>query len=56
MQGKKKRDAEASNAERSAKNADAEERGEEVHKDDGVGGGTAGGGDMLNDEDDDVIF
>ncbi|RSH78503.1 H(+)-transporting V1 sector ATPase subunit D [Apiotrichum porosum] len=57
VQGKKKRDAAAADTDRSVANAEAEAQGEEVHKDDGVGGGAAGGGDMLDQhKDDDVIF
>jgi V-type H+-transporting ATPase subunit D len=53
VQGKKKRDAAKANEERAEKNAGVEE----VHKDDGIGGGAAGGADMLDaDKDDDVIF
>ncbi|CAK9779648.1 hypothetical protein CC85DRAFT_298331 [Cutaneotrichosporon oleaginosum] len=53
VQGKKKRDAVTAEAERALKNADVQE----VHKDDGIGGGAAGGADMLDaDKDDDVIF
>lgn len=53
VQGKKKRDAAKADADRLEANAQA---GVEVHKDDGIGGGTAGGGDMLDDNDEDVIF
>lgn len=57
VQGKKKRDAEKTQQERSAGNKEFEEGGGEVHGDDGVGGGAAGGGDMLDEgKDDDVIF
>lgn len=57
MQGKKKRDAEAANADRKAANADHEAAGGELHKDEGIGGGAEGGKDLLDDgKDDDVIF
>jgi len=57
VQGKKKRDAEKTQEDRSKQNAEFEKDGGQVHKDEGVGGGAAGGGDMLNEgKDEDVIF
>ena len=57
VQGKKKRDAEKTQEDRSKQNAEFEKDGGKVHKDEGVGGGAAGGGDMLNEgKDEDVIF
>lgn len=56
VQGKKKRDAAKAEEERGAANAEAEARGESIHRDDGVGGGAAGGGDLIEERDNDVIF
>lgn len=57
MQGKKKRDAEKAETDRADANAEHEGQGGERHRDDGIGGGTAGGGDMLDQgKDEDVIF
>lgn len=57
VQGKKKRDAEQAEANRTKANADHEAGGGELHKDEGVAGGAEGGKDMLDDgKDDDVIF
>ncbi|WWC90901.1 uncharacterized protein L201_005839 [Kwoniella dendrophila CBS 6074] len=57
VQGKKKRDAEKSNEERTEQNEEYTNQGGELHKDEGIGGGDAGGNDMLNEgKDDDVIF
>ncbi|WVW85842.1 hypothetical protein I302_107880 [Kwoniella bestiolae CBS 10118] len=57
VQGKKKRDAEKANESRQAQNAEFTERGGELHRDEGIGGGEAGGADMLDEgKDDDVIF
>lgn len=57
VQGKKKRDAAKADADRGAANEEAQAKGQQVHRDDGVGGGAAGGGDMLDQgKDEDVIF
>lgn len=57
IQAKKKRDTAESEAVRAKQRAAADERGEEVHPDDGIGGGEAGGKDMLDQgKDEDVIF
>ncbi|EIW67416.1 hypothetical protein TREMEDRAFT_45365 [Tremella mesenterica DSM 1558] len=57
VQGKKKRDADRTDSERAAANAEFTESGGEVHRDEGIKGGEAGGGDMLDQgKDEDVIF
>jgi V-type H+-transporting ATPase subunit D len=57
VQGKKKRDAEATENQRAQQNAEFEAEGGEVHRDEGIGGGAGGGGDMLDEgKDEDVIF
>ncbi len=58
VQGKKKRDAEKGDNERTKQNREYEDGGGgEPHKDDGIGGGDAGGTDMLGEgKDEDVIF
>lgn len=57
MQGKKKRDAEASSQTRQDANKDYAAGGGEMHRDEGIGGGAEGGKDMLEEgKDEDVIF
>jgi V-type H+-transporting ATPase subunit D len=57
VQGKKKRDAEQADKDRTAANAEHTAGGGELQGDEGIGGGDAGGGDMLDEgKDEDVIF